>query len=74
MDSGTLLRIAAFFDAGAEAVNFILAENLGKAVTLHTYYLPSYRSPHDPPPSHRACSLAAAMDILNEPTKAHRIQ
>ena len=29
---------------------------------------------HDPPPFHRACSLAAAMDILNGPTKLHRIR
>ena len=29
---------------------------------------------HDPPPSHRACSLAAAMGILNGPTKPHRIR
>ena len=29
---------------------------------------------HDPPPPLRACSLAAAMDILNGPATPHRIR
>ena len=44
-------------------------ENLGKA--LRTYPLIIH---HDPPPPLRACSLVAAMDILDGPTKPHRIR